>query len=179
MELSLRRKGDYAVRAMISVGRHHGTGLRQARQIATEMHIPYKTLTLILAGLVAEGLLEATHGPTGGYSLARDPSDISLLDIVEAAEGPATLDHCVLRDGPCDWEETCPVHDTWARAQDALTRELASISLAEIVVIDAAIEDGSHQPEAPAHTRPTDRHGMRNQAGQEVTAETSANLAGP
>ena len=118
MQLSLKRKGDYAeVRAMISIGRHHGAGLRQARQISTEMHISYKTLTLILAGLVAEGLLEATHGPHGGYRLARPPSDISLLDIVEAAEGPATFDHCVLRDGPCDWDDTCPVHDTWARTR--------------------------------------------------------------
>ncbi|HEX9856384.1 MAG TPA: Rrf2 family transcriptional regulator [Acidimicrobiia bacterium] len=162
MQLSLKRKGDYAVRAMISVGRHYGTGLRQARQISAEMHIPYKTLTLILAGLVGEELLVATHGPNGGYRLARHPSDISLLDIVEAAEGPATFDHCVLRDGPCDWKETCPVHDTWARTQDALTRELASTSLAEVAAIDAAIEADEFQPEAPPHTRPTDRHGNRN-----------------
>jgi Rrf2 family iron-sulfur cluster assembly transcriptional regulator len=162
MQLSLKRKGDYAVRAMISVGRKYGTGLRQARQISSEMHIPYKTLTLILAGLVAEGLLIATHGPNGGYRLARDPRDISLLDIVEAAEGPARFDHCVLRDGPCDWEKTCPVHDTWARTQDALIRELAATSLAEITAIDAAIEAGSYLPEAPPHSRPTERHGTRN-----------------
>ena len=162
MQLSLKRKGDYAVRAMISIGRHHGAGLRQARQISTEMHIPYKTLTLILAGLVAEGLLEATHGPHGGYRLARLPSDISLLDIVEAAEGPATFDHCVLRDGPCDWDDTCPVHDTWARTQSVLTQELASTSLAEIAAIDAAIQAGSYQPETPPHARSTGRHGIRN-----------------
>ena len=162
MQLSLRRKGDYAVRAMISVGRHHESGLRQARQISTEMNIPYKTLTLILAGLVAEGLLVAAHGPRGGYRLARPPSDISLLDIVEAAEGPATFDHCVLRDGPCDWVQTCPVHDTWARTQAALTRELASTSLAQMAAIDAAIEAGSYQPEAPPHARLTDRHGTRS-----------------
>lgn len=162
MQLSLKRKGDYAVRAMISVGRHHDTGLRQARQISTEMHIPYKTLTLILAGLVAKGLLVAAHGPRGGYRLARAPSDISLLDIVEAAEGPATFDQCVLRDGPCDWEDTCPVHDTWARTQNALIRELASTSLAEITAIDAEIEAGSYRPEAPPHALPTDRHGSRD-----------------
>src|SRR3970282_2710400 len=106
MQLRLKRKGDYAVRCMISVGRYYGSGLRQARQISTEMHIPYKTLTLILAGLVTEGLLVAAHGPKGGYRLARPPNEISLLDIVEAAEGPATFDHCVLRDGPCAWGET-------------------------------------------------------------------------
>jgi len=162
MQLSLKRKGDYAVRAMISVGRRYETGLRQARQISTEMHIPYKTLTLILAGLVTEGLLVAAHGPKGGYRLARPPNEISLLDIVEAAEGPATFDHCVLRDGPCDWGETCPVHDAWARTQEALIRELASTSLAEVTAIDATIEAGSYQPESPPHSRPTERHGNRN-----------------
>ena len=162
MQLSLRRKGDYALRAMISVGRHYETSLRQARQISTEMHIPYKTLTLILAGLVAEGLLKATHGPNGGYRLARDPGDISLLDIVEAAEGPATLEHCVLRDGPCDWKDSCPVHDTWARIQAALIQDLASTPLAELIAIDAAIEAGSHQPLAPPHAQSTARHGSRD-----------------
>jgi Rrf2 family protein len=162
MQLSLKRKGDYAVRAMISVGRHYETGLRQARQISTEMHIPYKTLTLILAGLVTEGLLVAAHGPKGGYRLARPPNEISLLNIIEAAEGPATFDHCVLRDGPCDWGETCPVHDTWARTQDALVRELASTSLAEVTAIDATIEAGSYRPESPPHSRPTERHGKRD-----------------
>lgn len=161
MQLSLRRKGDYAVRAMISVGRQYERGLRQARQISTEMAIPYKTLTLILAGLVAEKLLVATHGPNGGYRLARPPGDINLLEIVEAAEGPAFFDRCVLRDGPCDWEETCPVHDTWARTQVALIRELASMSLAEMTTIDAAIESGTYQPQTPPHTQPTGRHGNR------------------
>jgi Rrf2 family transcriptional regulator, iron-sulfur cluster assembly transcription factor len=162
MQLSLKRKGDYAVRAMISVGRHYEIGLRQARQISTEMHIPYKTLTLILAGLVAEGLLVARHGPKGGYRLARPPGGISLLDIVEAAEGPARFDRCVLRDGPCDWEETCPVHDTWSRTQDAIIKELTSTTLADLTAIDVAIENSSYQPETPPHTQPTDRHGNRN-----------------
>ena len=110
---------------MISVTRHWGNELHQARRIASEMQIPYKVLTQILANLVADGLLEAKHGPKGGYRLARPPSDITLLDVVESAEGPATFNHCVLRDGPCDWEETCPIHDTWSRAQDALA--LASL----------------------------------------------------
>jgi Rrf2 family protein len=162
MQLKLKRKGDYAVRAMISVARRYGTGLRQARQISAEMQIPYKTLTLILAGLVAEGLLVAEHGPNGGYRLAGPPTDITLLDVVEAAEGPVTFDHCVLRDGPCDWEETCPIHDTWSRAQDALARQLASTTLAELAGIDADLQAGTHQSETPPHPQPTERHGDRN-----------------
>ena len=162
MQLKLKHKGDYATRAMISVARHNDSGLRQARQISKEMHIPYKTLTLTLAGLVAKGLLIAEQGPNGGYRLARPPTDITLLNIVEAAEGPVTFKHCVLRDGPCDWEATCPVHDTWSQAQDTLARHLGATTLADLAGIDAGIQAGTHQPETPPHPQRTDRHGHRN-----------------
>jgi len=162
MQLKLKRRGDYSVRAMIHVARHHGNELRQARQIASEMQIPYKYLTQILAHLVAQGLLVAKHGPAGGYGLARPPAEISLLDVVEAAEGPATFSYCVLLDGPCDWEQACPVHDTWSSAQAALARELASASLADLARIDAAIEAGGYHPKTSPHPQRTERHGERS-----------------
>ena len=162
MQLKLKSRGDYSVRAMIHVARHHGEGLRQARQIASEMQIPYKYLTQILGNLVTKELLVARHGPLGGYALARDPADITLLEVVEATEGPTVFEHCVLGDGPCDWAETCPVHDTWSRAQGELARELASTTLADLARIDAAIETGDHQPDAPPHPHKTERHGQRN-----------------
>jgi Rrf2 family protein len=162
MQLKLKRRGDYSVRAMIHVARHHDTRLRQARQIASEMQIPYKYLTQILAELVAKGLLVAKHGPAGGYRLARSPADITLLDVVEATEGPATFNHCVLRDGPCDWDQTCPVHDTWSQAQSALAQELAATTMADLARIDAAIEAGAHRHDHPPHPERTERHGKRD-----------------
>lgn len=161
MQLKLKRKGDYSVRAMISVARHYGKDFRQARQIAKEMEVPYKSLTQILARLVEKGLLVAKHGPAGGYGLARPPTDISLLDVLEASEGPATFNHCVLRDGPCDWTQSCPIHDTWSQAQVGLARALAEAKLVDLAEIDAAIEAGTYQPTTP-HPNPTLRHGQRN-----------------
>ena len=161
MQLTLTRKGDYSIRAMLHVAGHDGEGRDRARRIATEMAIPYKFLTQILAELVAEGLLDAKAGPAGGYTLGRPAGDITLLDIVEAAEGPTTFDCCVLRDGPCEWQETCPVHDTWSRAQSSLAREFASVTLAALADIDAAIETGDYRPEMPHHRERTERHGKR------------------
>jgi Rrf2 family protein len=146
---------------MLSVARHWGNEPHQARRIASEMQIPYKVLTQILANLVADGLLVATQGPKGGYRLGRPPADITLLDVIESSEGPVIFNHCVLRDGPCDWEETCPIHDTWSRAQDALARELASATLAALTSIDAAIEAGGYQSDTPPHHNRTERHGKR------------------
>ena len=162
MQLKLKHTGDYSIRAMIDVARHNETGHRQARKIASEQQIPYKSLTLALARLVAKGLLIAKQGPSGGYTLARPATDINLCDIIEAAEGPATFNHCVLRDGPCDWDETCPVHDAWSNAQSALSRELAATTLADLARIDASIQSGEYSSQAPPHPVETLRHGQRN-----------------
>ena len=62
----------------------------------------------------------------------------------------------------CDWEQTCPIHDTWSRAQQALARELASTTMADLARIDTAIEAGTHQFESAPHPEDTARHGVRD-----------------
>ncbi len=158
MQASLGRKGDYSVRAVLDIARRNGDR-RKAREIATEMDIPNRYLTQILANLVQHGLLEAVAGPTGGYVLARPSDEISLLEVVEAAEGPIALDVCVLRGGPCSWENSCPVHIPWARAQNAMAEQLSTTSFADLVGIDGELSAGTHQiPEdTPPHKSPTPR----------------------
>lgn len=167
MQASLGRKGDYSVRAMLDVARHDGVR-RKAREIAGEMDIPHRYLTQILANLVQHGLLEAVAGPTGGYVLARPAAEISLLDVVEAAEGPISLDVCVLQGGPCSWEDSCPVHIPWARAQNALADRLAETTFADLVGYSDEIESGTHRLplDTPPHTIPTPRRGRTT--GQEA-----------
>ena len=145
MQVTLGRKGDYSVRAMLDVARHSDAGRRKAREIASEMDIPQPYAAQILADLVRHGLLTAVAGPTGGYRLTRPASEITLLEVAEAAEGPTVLESCVLRGGPCDWTRVCPVHETWWRGQTALRDTLGATSFADLVAIDEAIEDGDYQ----------------------------------
>ncbi len=161
MQVTLGRRGDYAVRAMVDLARHHGAGRRKTREIAEAMDIPQRYLTQILASLVRDGLLAAVAGPDGGYSLARPPAEVTLLEVVEAAEGPIALDQCVLRGGPCDWEDACPLHAAWARAQGALVGELAGTTFAELAAADAALQAGTYRGEPADHSAPTDRRGRR------------------
>jgi Rrf2 family protein len=163
MQVALGRKGDYLVRAMLDIARHRGKGRRKARQIAEVMDIPARYATQILADLVRHDLLMATAGPDGGYSLARPADEITLLDVVDVAEGPTTLDTCVLRGGPCDWTDVCPIHVTWYQAQTAFVDVLARTTLAELVDIDAEIEAGTYSPgDVPLHLTPTQRLGIRS-----------------
>jgi Rrf2 family protein len=163
VRVALGRKGDYAVRAVLDLARHHGCGRRKAREIASEMDVPARYLPQILADLVRGGLLSAVAGPEGGYALAREPAFVTLLEVVEAAEGSIVLDECVLRGGPCDWTNACPLHGAWSRAQSALSEELRNTTFDELASVDARIEGGAYAlPDGPpAHRRPTPRRGLR------------------
>ena len=85
-------------------------------------------------GLLARaGIAESKAGRGGGYRLARSPKNVTMLEVVEAAEGSLVNGRCTLRGGPCNWEGRCAVHDTWTAAAEALRRSLARTSLARVV----------------------------------------------
>jgi len=162
VEISLGRKGDYAVRAMLVLARSYGAGRRKSRQIAATMDIPERYLPQIMAAFVHAGLVQATAGPDGGYELIRAPKDLTLLEVVEVAEGAITGDRCLLQGGPCDWEHICPVHHSWARAHEALARELRRTTFDQLAKEDRLIEDGTFPvPEGPLHPVPVERRGRR------------------
>ena len=143
MELALGRRADYTVRAVLDLARHQGRGRRKARAIAEEMRISANYLPALLAELVRAGLVSSSAGPAGGYALARLCDQVTLLEVIEVAEGELRSRECVLRGGPCRWEEACAVHEPWARAQDALRDSLATTTFAELVERDERLEGRS------------------------------------
>ncbi len=161
MQATLGRKGDYSVRAVLDIANHSGER-RKSREIAEEMDIPVHYLHQILANLVEHGILTAVAGPSGGYVLAKPAREITLLAVVEAAEGPIRLDQCVLRGGPCDWDQSCPIHVPWSRALAALKKELEGTTFDELSLQCAQIAAGTFvlPPDAPAHLLPTPRRGQ-------------------
>jgi hypothetical protein len=85
----------------------------------------------VLAHLQRRGLLHARAGPHGGYALARPVAAITLLEVIEAMEGPLQTSTCVLRDGACDAGGACLLHDAWGAAQEALRTALSRTTLAD------------------------------------------------
>ena len=129
MRLDLTKRGDYAVRAALALARTP-TGQRlSARRIAEEQRIPVQILPRIMTDLTRAGLVVSTPGRTGGYALARTRSSISVLDIIEAVEGDAHRQRCVLRGGPCRVAGVCDAHAVFAGAQDALLTALGAATL--------------------------------------------------
>jgi Rrf2 family protein len=161
MPVTLGKHGDYAVRAAIDIARHWDGEPRKAREIAVSMDIPLEFLKRILAELVSQRLLNSTAGPNGGYRLARPPETITLLEIIEPLEHVLVPERCILRGGPCDWSDFCPIHDTWCRAQKAFATELDAATLGQLASIDHDIEHDVRTPGIPTHVNRTTRRGVR------------------
>jgi Rrf2 family transcriptional regulator, iron-sulfur cluster assembly transcription factor len=144
MRLEMGRRADYGIRAAIDLARHHDTGVRRkARQIAETMDVPTTYVPQVLADLVRAELAVSLAGPSGGYLLARPPEEVSLLAIILAVDDDPVSRVCVLRGGPCHWEDSCAVHVLWSDAQQAMLDRLEQATLAEVLAYDAAIEGGA------------------------------------
>jgi Rrf2 family transcriptional regulator, iron-sulfur cluster assembly transcription factor len=87
----------------------------------------------LVAPLTKRGWVAATPGPTGGHQLAVDLTTVSLLDLVEAVEGPTADGTCVMKRQPCPGPEQCVLHDAWTRAREAMTAELAATPLSSVI----------------------------------------------
>jgi Rrf2 family protein len=86
--MKLTRASDYALGALVHLARA-GLGRPLAsHEIADAHHIPERFLVKVLRPLVSAGVLRSVKGPGGGYRLGRPPKDVSLLEIVEAVDGP-------------------------------------------------------------------------------------------
>jgi Rrf2 family protein len=123
MRLQLTRRADYAVRATLALA--EAGHLLPSGELARRMEIPPGFLPQILPSLVRAGILRRNLGRHGGYVLARDASRLSLLEVIEAADGERPPRTCVLRGGSCRGEEPCAVHPAVVAAQEA-TREVLS-----------------------------------------------------
>jgi Rrf2 family protein len=87
----------------------------------------------VLGDLSRAGIVEARLGRAGGYRLSKEPADISLLDIIEASEGDARRQTCVLTGQPCGGDDPCDVHDMFFEAQEAILARLDDVSVADVV----------------------------------------------
>jgi Rrf2 family protein len=145
VDLQLTRRGDYALRAAVSLARHTAGGeYRKLREIAEEMAIPARYSHEIVSLLVKAGLVEAMAGKNGGYRLVRSPEDISLLDIIEAGDGALRLDRCALDGGPCSNQETiCAAHPMLESGVKAMTAAMRTRSLADVLQQDRKLKSRS------------------------------------
>src|SRR5215208_2458842 len=130
--MQLTRAADYAVRVMIHMaGLPPGTRTSRT-ELAHAAGCPDQFLSKVLQDLTRAGLVVSHRGNTGGFELPSIHTTASVLDIVEAVEGPVRLNVCLAHDHVCDRQSWCGAHVVWARAQEAMTTVLRNTSIAEL-----------------------------------------------
>lgn len=131
--MQITRQADYAVRAMVYLAQLGPEQRAPTGQIAKEKSIPPSFLAKIVSQLSVAGLLQTFRGASGGVSLAKSANEISLLDVVEAIDGPILLNDCVGETNSCNYDESCPLKPVWCDAQKMLLDHLSKANFAQFV----------------------------------------------
>ncbi|HKZ55471.1 MAG TPA: Rrf2 family transcriptional regulator [Anaerolineales bacterium] len=130
--MQITRQADYAVRAVLHLAGLGNGDRAPTSHIAHEQHIPPSFLAKIVSQLSVAGVVQTSRGARGGVSLARHPSEISLLEVIEAIDGPISLNECVFDASSCTLGDKCPVHTIWCDAQKDLVKRLGATDFASL-----------------------------------------------
>ena len=132
--MQITRQADYAIRAVRYLAKQGPNQRSATSTVAQEMKIPPSFLAKIISQLSIAGLLHTSRGARGGVTLARDAKDISLLDVVEAIDGPILLNECVGDPADCVFSDDCLVHPIWVEAQETLVKRLRETKFDQLAV---------------------------------------------
>ncbi|MDX9993401.1 MAG: Rrf2 family transcriptional regulator [Anaerolineales bacterium] len=129
--MQITRQADYAIRAVLYISKLEENQRAATSQIAKEQRIPPSFLAKIISQLSIAGLLQTSRGARGGVTLARSPQKITLLDVVEAIDGPIALNECVHDENACSFGDECPLRSIWCDAQEDLVKRLRDTNFAQ------------------------------------------------
>lgn len=130
MRLEVSRKADLATRTLLTLAR---SGERsKAPALADQVGTTAGFLSQVVAPLAARGWIGSAPGPTGGYHATISLDDVSVLDVIEAVDGPTDTGRCVLQDRACAGGGLCALHVPWTQARAQLLGELARTPLASL-----------------------------------------------
>ena len=138
--LRVTKLTDYAT-LVLTVLASRPDAVHCAADLAERAHLEATTVSKVLKPLAHAGLVEGFRGVNGGYRLARAPEQISLIEIVEAIEGPLGMTECSVHEGNCGIEDHCGVRANWRRINDVVIEALRDVTLAQMLPPDRAVPE--------------------------------------
>lgn len=130
--MELTRKGEYAIRGIVYLATRPADQVCLLSDIASAVDVPPTFLAKIFQQFSKIGLVKSYRGTGGGFVLGRLPENITLLEVVEAVEGPIIPNRCVISSGECPRDTTCNVHPVWINVQTKVRDILAAVTLKEL-----------------------------------------------
>lgn len=111
--MSLSNTADYALRAVLLLGRSFGSGVLHADEVASATGTPRNYMAKVLNALAKAGVVSSARGPAGGFALSAAPETIKLARVIEIFDQPHRHTQCLLGNGPCLSAEPCTAHRNW------------------------------------------------------------------
>ena len=130
--MELTRKGEYAIRGIVYLAGKPADKVCLLSDIAAAVDVPPTFLAKIFQQFSKIGLVKSFRGTGGGFLLGRAPENITLLEVVEAVEGPIIPNRCVQTPSDCDRSGLCNVHPVWKRVQGEVRSVLEGVTLKEL-----------------------------------------------
>jgi Rrf2 family protein len=178
--MRINTKVRYAIRLMADIAKHsHGQPVT-LKDIAERQDLPKYYLSQLAAPLKHAALLKSIWGNKGGYLLNRPAEEMTLLDVLEAVDGPVAVLDCVLDPGVCDRSDFCECLGIWRNVNEAIVKTLEGYSLADLAgtsrpvsrngdlcIIGPAQQEVPHggAGNKPSHVHPTAGKSSKRQAG--------------
>lgn len=133
MSVIFSRSCEYGIQAALYLSLRGGIRTPiQLRSIADSLDIPYHFLGKVLQTLARHGIIVSQKGNKGGFLLARGPAGITLMEIVEAIDGTAFLDQCMIGFPACDADNPCPAHPYWIESKRHIIEMLNNHTVEEL-----------------------------------------------
>ncbi|MEF9878686.1 MAG: Rrf2 family transcriptional regulator [Clostridia bacterium] len=142
--MKLSTRGKYGLYAMFDLAKHAGEGPRALQSIAAT-GVPKQYLEQLLGNLRRAGLVSTVRGAQGGYLITRPTNEISLLNIIDAVEGPIELSECTSDEHTCERSCGCPVRWVWQQVTDSINAELDKIKLSDMLIQPCESEERTHE----------------------------------
>src|ERR1035437_10169057 len=115
MTVIFSKKCEYGLPAVLYLAAHVARVTIPAEEIAGKLSIPREFVSKILQSLTESGIVNSQKGKSGGFSIAKDPKRIKLIDIVSAIDGLDMFNNCVLGFPNCNPDNPCPLHHKWGK----------------------------------------------------------------
>ena len=129
----------YGIRAILYIAsRQQGDEKTGLKQISRDLALPTPFLAKVLQQLAKQKILKSLKGPHGGFSLAKDPKKISILDIVRTIDGEEVFTNCLIHNTTCTCvdkkKEPCPLHENYSKVRSELIDLFSSTTVHELVI---------------------------------------------
>jgi len=115
--MQITRTGEYGLRGLLFLAKQPPEKVNLISEISKEQNIPEAFLAKIFQRLSKAGILRSVRGANGGFSLGKPAHQITMREIIEALEGPIALNRCLVREGECEEEKSCPLYPVWEELQ--------------------------------------------------------------